>query len=225
MFIAKRYLPYLIAFFLTCCAGTLKIWSRVDEIGTAAMMQPASLPMKMAGWGTARRVKMESQVHRILQDDAHDWRVYRRGDEYADLLVLYGHRKRTFHLPDSCLAGAGITIKSRHAILLQDPAGGAQVPFHALVLEDDGRYQVALYTFVGPEGTPSDLLGLNTAMLLNRMRGQNPKGAALRIIGDMNPAKPLNTQHVCGLAVAALREVGRRVESARFARAVSRSGS
>lgn len=216
MLITKRHMPYLIALVLVCCAGTLKMWSRVDEIGMSTMVQPLSLPRQMAGWSVAQSIKMNPQVHRILQNDGIDWNVYRRRNEFADLLVLYGHRKRTFHLPDSCLAGAGITIKSRHTILLRDSAMGTSVPFHALVLENDGKYRIALYTFVGPKGRPTDLLGLNAAMLMCRMGGQNPRGAALRVIGKMDPAKPLSSQSVCELAVTALREVGDRVEAARF---------
>jgi hypothetical protein len=113
----------------------------------------SALPSKMADWTFQRDNKADSVVRDMLQYDSIQWRAYKRGDQWADLLVLYGHRKRTFHLPDSCLAGAGIKIKSRNVIVLT-MSDGSLVPFHALVLEGDEGPSIALYTFVSPGGIP-----------------------------------------------------------------------
>lgn len=210
---ARRRSPYLVALLLLLGAGMFNMWSRADERGRQVIFAPPPLPAKMAGWTYARDNKADRVVHDMLQDDAMQWRSYKRGKQWADVLVLYGHRKRTFHLPDSCLAGAGISIKSRQVIVLTMPDGSV-VPFHALTLCKDDATRVALYTFVGPSGSPTDLLGLNVGMLLCRVRGQGPKGAAVRVIGPLDSSKPLASQPVCDLALSALREVCRRVDKA-----------
>jgi len=206
-------MPYFIAFALLMSAGLINMWSRAEEQGRAIVFKPEPLPAKMAGWVSVRRVAANKDVHRMLQEDAMQWHTYRQGDSWADLLVLYGHRKRTFHLPDSCLAGAGITIKSRQMVVLTMP-NGALVPFHALMLQKDDCSAIALYTFIGPDGSPTDLLGLNLGMLACRIRGNGPKGAAIRVIGPIDPSKPIASQPICELAAIALKEVGKRVATA-----------
>jgi len=194
-------------------AGAFNMWSRADERGSRIIFNPAPLPAKIGDWHYVSDIKADAVVHRILADDAIQWRTYEHDGQVADLLVLYGHRKRTFHLPDSCLAGAGIDIMARHVVLLTMP-DGSMVPFHALILHKDDMSKVALYTFIGPNGNPTDLLGLNAGMLLCRVRGLGPKGAAVRVIGPIDPDKPLASQAICELAVTALKEVCKRVERA-----------
>lgn len=189
------------------------MWSRADERGARVVFDPKPLPAQISGWKFVGEIVADAEVHRMLADDAIQWRAYERNGQVADLLVLYGHRKRTFHLPDSCLAGAGIAIVARHVVVLTMPDGSV-VPFRALILNDGEATKVALYTFVGPSGNPTDLLGLNASMLWCRLRGLGPKGAAVRVIGPIDPKKPLPSQPVCDLAVAALREVCKRVEKA-----------
>ena len=213
MLVARRRSPYIIALLLLVGAGFFNMWSRADERGSRIVFTPSPLPARMSGWAYARENKADRAVHDMLQDDAMQWRSYKRNGELADVLVLYGHRKRTFHLPDSCLAGAGISIKTRQVIVLTMPDGSV-VPFHALTLCKDDITRVALYTFVGPGGSPTDLLGLNFGMLMCRVRGQGPKGAAVRVIGPLDPSKPLASQPVCDLALSALKEVCKRVEHA-----------
>ena len=224
---ARRRSPYIIALVLLLGAGMFNMWSRADERGSRIVFAPSPLPSQMAGWNSVRDIKADKVVHEMLQDDAMQWRSYKRGGQWADVLVLYGHRKRTFHLPDSCLAGAGITIRSRQVIGLTMP-DGTVVPFHALTLCKDDITRVALYTFVGPGGSPTDLLGLNAGMLMCRIRGQGPKGAAVRVIGPLDSSRPLASQPVCDLALCALREVCKRVENAgpaKSTRKVDRGGA
>lgn len=217
MLVARRNLPYLTALALLVGAGAFNMWSRADERGSLVVFDTSPLPARMAEWAYVRENKTDAVVDRMLQQDAIQWHTYKRGDMTADLLVLYGHRKRTFHLPDSCLAGAGIAIKARHIVSLTMPDGSV-VPFHALVLNKNDVSSVALYTFVSPSGHPTDLLGLNFGMLMCRAQGQGPKGAAVRVIGPIDPDKPLASQAICELAAAALREVCKRVERAAPAR-------
>ena len=204
---------YTIVLVILLAAGLFNTWSRADERGSMVVFDRSALPAKMADWTFECDNKVDSVVRDMLQYDTIQWRRYKRGDQWADLLVLYGHRKRTFHLPDSCLAGAGIKIKSRNVIALTMP-DGTLVPFHALVLDGDDGQSIALYTFVSPGGRATDLLGLNVGMLMCRVRGVGPKGAAIRVIGPLDPSKPLASQAVCDLAVAALKEVCKRVEHA-----------
>lgn len=217
MLVARRRGPYIVALAMLVGAGMFNVWSRADEQGSLVVFSPAPLPSKMCGWAYVNDNKPSPAVHEMLNEDAMQWASYRRGQEWADVLVLYGHRKRTFHLPDSCLAGAGISIKSRQVVALTMPDGSI-VPFHALTLCKDDITRVALYTFVSPGGSPTDLLGLNFGMLICRARGQGPKGAAVRVIGPLDPARPLASQPICDLALSALREVCKRVEQAGPAR-------
>lgn len=223
MHLARKSMSFMITLALLAGAGLFNTWSRADERGARVVFELAALPSEMADWSYVRENRAGGEVHRMLQDDAMQWGTYERGDQQADLLVLYGHRKRTFHLPDSCLAGAGIVIKSRSVIVLTMP-DGSLVPFHALILDRDEGPSIALYTFVGPGGHPTDLLGLNLEMLMCRARGQGPKGAAVRVIGPIDPTKPLASQSVCELAAAALREVCKRVQSAGPARSGNEAG-
>jgi hypothetical protein len=214
---------YLTALALLVGAGAFNMWSRADERGGRIVFDPTPLPARIGDWKLAGEVKADADVHRMLAQDAIQWYRYKRDGQTADLLVLYGHRKRTFHLPDSCLAGAGIDIRARHVVVLTMP-DGSMVPFHALMLyesvsgfeqsENPETPRVALYTFVGPSGNPTDLLGLNAGMLWCRVRGQGPKGAAVRVIGPIDPNKPLASQPICDLAISALKEVCKRVEKA-----------
>jgi len=214
---ARRKVCYITTLALLCGAGLFNMWSRADERGATVVFDPAPLPARIGDWRFVSETKPDPAVHRLLGEDAIQWRVYKNGGQLADLLVLYGHRKRTFHLPDSCLAGAGIDIRARHMVVLTMPDGSV-VPFHALMLRNNDVSNVALYTFVGPNGSPTDLLGLNLGMLWCRVRGQGPKGAAVRVIGPIDPEKPLASQSVCELAAAALKEVCKRVERAAPAR-------
>ncbi len=210
---ARRKVCYLTALALLAGAGAFNMWSRADEQGARVVFDRTPLPARIGGWKRSAELKPDADVHRMLAEDAIQWYRYKHGGQTADLLVLYGHRKRTFHLPDSCLAGAGIEIAARHVVVLTMP-DGSMVQFHALMLNKDDVSRIALYTFVGPSGNPTDLLGLNAGMLWCRVRGEGPKGAAVRVIGPLDPHKPLAAQPVCDLAVAALREVCRRVEKA-----------
>lgn len=213
MLVARRRRSYIIALVLLLGAGAFNVWSRADERGRRVVFNPSPLPVRIGDWKSVRENKADRAVSNMLQEDAMQWRTYRHGEQYADLLVLYGHRKRTFHLPDSCLAGAGIIIKTRQVVVLTMPDGSV-VPFHALMLRKDDTSRIALYTFIGPAGNPTDLLGLNVGMLMCRIRGLGQKGAAIRVIGPLDPDKPLASQPVCDLAIAALKEVCRRVEHA-----------
>lgn len=217
MLVARRRAPYIMALVMLLGAGMMNVWSGANEQGRKIIFDPLPLPARMSGWAYVREQKADQAVHDMLQEDAMQWRAYRKGAQWADVLVLYGHRKRTFHLPDSCLAGAGISIKSRQVIALTMPDGSV-VPFHALTLSKDDISRVALYTFVGPGGNPTDLLGLNIGMLICRVRGRGPKGAAVRVIGPLDPQRPLATQPVCDLALCALKEACKRVEHAGPAR-------
>ena len=224
MLVATKKLSYLTTLALLVGAGVFSLWSRADERGAAVVFDPAPLPARIADWNYVRENKADKVVSKMLQQDAIQWRTYKRGEQTADLLVLYGHRKRTFHLPDSCLAGAGIVITARHILPLTMP-DGTVVPFRALILSKEEGSSIALYTFVGPAGNPTDLLGLNLGMLACRVEGRGPKGAAVRVIGPIDPSKPLASQSVCELAAAALREVCKRVERASPARDRRRAAS
>jgi len=210
---ARQKVCFLTALALLVGAGAFNMWSRADERGAKVVFDPKPLPVRIGDWKFVDEIMADSEVHRMLAEDAIQWRTYERAGQVADLLVLYGHRKRTFHLPDSCLAGAGIAVVARHVVVLTMP-DGSMVPFHALILDDGEASKVALYTFVGPNGNPTDLLGLNAGMLWCRLRGLGPKGAAVRVMGPIDPNKPLPSQPICDLAVAALKEVCKRVEKA-----------
>lgn len=211
MFFSKRYLPGFIALALILGAIVLKTISQAMECGESVGISSASLPSRIGEWRLVKHNPMAPVVHEMLADDARDWNTYRRGDEVADLLVLYGHRKRTFHMPEQCLAGAGMTVTNRQAISLKLPGHKTVIPFNALMLQKDGAVALALYTFIGPDGKATDLLGLNMSIFMCRMRGEKPKGAVLRVIGPMEPDKPLEAQSICDLAARALGLVGQKV--------------
>jgi EpsI family protein len=166
-----------------------------------------------------REQRLDADSLRVLEPDATLWRAYEcpgadeggRDDLGADrppvqpsidLLVVYGHRKKTFHSPAFCIPGGGYQVISKRQATLRLPVvegrrGSAfDLPANAMVIQKGDRRLLVCYWYAqGGETTPG--LARHTLRLLWRRVLHRPAtGALVRVI------TPIGTDEAAGLRTA-----------------------
>lgn len=148
----------------------------------------ARMALPYQGW-TEQDLPLTAGEQELLESDTHLLRRYRSpGGEIVELAVIAGHRKRTVHSPDACLAGGGWETISQRDVLLT--AAGRQVPAIRASLTREGARMAATYFFTDGAFSTRSLPQLQFRQILSRLRGQRPFGAMVRILtsdGDDTP--------------------------------------
>jgi len=117
----------------------------------------------------------------MLQPDDHVNRVYTDADGMtAQLAVIFGHRKTTFHSPGFCLLGGGWNIVAKSRVAFRS-AGGQAVEVNRFLLTREGRQAVVLYYYLEGGRSSTSWVKHQSYLVWDRMRGRPPAGALVRL--------------------------------------------
>jgi EpsI family protein len=151
-----------------------------------------SLPRNVGPEQDGKDIDLDKVSISELDPDDYLWRVYTRPYSYRgtlypiplDFLVVYGHKKQTFHSPGFCLPGGGWQIVSKSDAPVD--ADGLPMPMNLFQIQREIKgqqaKQVVLYCFVQGDRATSSLVAHNVNLLRARIRHQRPTGALVRVI-------------------------------------------
>lgn len=144
------------------------------------------VPTTIAGFRQTEQQDLDDLSKEMLTPDAYIVRTYANTAGYpVYVLVIYGHRKNTFHSPGYCLPGGGWAIQKRviERVPVTSPQGKQyEAEMNRFLLQKDNQKQVVLYCFIeGGRVTPS-IFKHNWYLLQDRLLHRPAMGALLRII-------------------------------------------
>jgi exosortase len=185
---------------------------------TGEVPRLGAVPAVVGPWRMVREQPLDADSLRVLEPDATLWRIY-QGPAVGqiDLLVVYGHRKKTFHSPAFCIPGGGYQVISKRQAVLEvpgdrtpaangrpsgrdlglaagrQPSAVASLPLNAMTVQKgDSRLLVCYWYAEGDETTPG--LARHTLRLLWRRLLHRPAtGALVRVI------TPIGADETAGL--------------------------
>lgn len=143
----------------------------------------SSVPASFGGWRSENR-QLDAVSRSLLEPDAVLWRTYvDPAGVPLDFLVVYGHRKKTFHSPGFCLPGGGWEIVSKRTVNLDLQGGNPRrVCANLFEIQNQGRRQIALYWFAHRGGTTPSLIRHNLGLMCSRVAHQRATGALVRVL-------------------------------------------
>lgn len=153
-----------------------------DEYARAVGLN--QLPRQVAEW-TGKDHTLDKVSLAELEPDDYLWRIYEDPNQIPlDLMVIYGHLKKTFHAPDFCLPGGGWQIVRK----TEESVSTAGVPMRMSVfkiqaqIEGQTYQQMVLYAYLqGDNSTPS-LVGHNWNLLKAHIQRDRSTGTFLRVV-------------------------------------------
>jgi EpsI family protein len=210
--------PLLVPCALLALAGVAVRLVAEDAPGrvVSTPMRLGSVATVAGSWRSIGERPLDAEALRLLAPDATLWRTYRRAGgadvgtprrrRYADpgvasapgsaasrgevdLMVVYGHRKQTFHSPAFCMPGAGYQIITKRQTRLRIPGVAEALPINAMTVQKGNRRLLVCYWYVhGGEATTG--LARHTAGLLwRRLRRQPASGALIRLMTPVGDAE------------------------------------
>lgn len=121
----------------------------------------------------------------MLEPDGALLRQYQSGKGASiELAVIAGHRKKTVHTPDYCLAGGGWETLMQRDVMIK--IGGKQVPAVRALMLRDNKQVVATYFFTDGEYCTRSLLQFQGAQIVKRLRSRGSLGALIRIMAPVS---------------------------------------
>lgn len=179
--------------------------------GGPPSVDTGQVPMRLGDWQGQDLEPLDDLSRQMLQPDAVISRAYQDpAGNGAELLVVYGHRKVTFHSPGQCLLGGGWSIVSKQRRAMA--AGDGRIEVNRFLIQNDGHRAVVLYGYgEGGRFTPSWLthqLYLASA----RARDRAPRGALVRIIVPVAGDEAAADEVGMGFARAALPSILRSLQ-------------
>lgn len=143
----------------------------------------SGVPAEFGGWRSEEH-KLDAVSARLLEPDAVLWRTYVDSEgRPLDFLVVYGHRKKSFHSPGFCLPGSGWEVAAKERLTLEIPgAPGGSVEANLLRIQNKGVQQLALYWFVHGRATTPSLFQHNLNLLKSRLMRRRAFGALVRVV-------------------------------------------
>jgi EpsI family protein len=162
------------------------------------------IPARFGGWRSEEH-KLDAVSARLLEPDAVLWRTYVDPEgRPLDFLVVYGHRKKSFHSPGFCLPGSGWEVAAKERLTLKIPgAPGGSVEANLFRIQNKGVQQLALYWFAHGRTTTPSLFQHNLNLLKSRLMHRRAFGALVRVVVPVVTTE----QDALRRAVVFLREV------------------
>ena len=144
------------------------------------------VPETIAGFWMVEQQELDDLSKQMLTPDAYIVRNYANAAGYpVNVLVIYGHKKNTFHSPGYCLPGGGWAIQKKDVerLSMTAPDGGEYTAeMNRFLLQKGEQKQAVLYCFIeGGRVTPS-IFRHNWYLLQDRLLHRPAMGALLRII-------------------------------------------
>lgn len=160
------------------------VWGRgIDSLKITNPLFLKELRLPFRDWQPTEESLDPDQLRQIkvLDPDAYTMREYQSPDGVeAELAVIAGHQKRSWHTPSFCLA-------SDWEILLEEPdtislPDGMRIPVTRIVMQYNNIQKMVTYFFTdGAYNTPS-LINFQVVQQLKHFKSTIPLGALVRII-------------------------------------------
>jgi len=165
---------------ILAAAQALALLGRESGSGAPARVATGLVAMRLGDWQGRDLGSLDHTSRQMLQPDAVISRLYRdSAGREVELLVIYGHRKATFHSPGQCLLGNGWNIVSKERA--SSALGGREVTMNRFRIQKDANRAVIFYGYVeGGRVTPS-WVKHQFYLAGDRARGRLPMGALVRV--------------------------------------------
>lgn len=165
-------------------AGTF--WGRSiedAEVSTNDFLAQASLSYK--DWKHEDMPLTNSELELLEPDSV----VVRRfispeEDQFAEVAVIAGHRKKTLHTPGFCMVGGGWEITDQRNSTLN--VAGQEIPAVSAVLQKDHTRLLSTYFFTDGDYFTNSLPRFLAIQMVKRLKSRIPVGALVRIIVSAN---------------------------------------
>lgn len=128
----------------------------------------AKVPMELAGY-TGSEVPKDQELAEYLEADDIRGIRYQRGDDLADVSLIYGQSWRTVHTPKACLPSAGWSVMWEEYV--QVPCDPAELPHPGPVrgelmrADRDGQSMLVLFVFAHQGGSEADYVKHSFAVM------------------------------------------------------------
>ncbi|MCS6830171.1 MAG: EpsI family protein [Armatimonadota bacterium] len=184
----KDYRPnYVVVIAMFLLAWGMVVYARQAENRVVTFpIDTNQVPSTIAGFRMVEQQDLDDLSKQMLTPDAYIVRNYANAAGYpVNVLVIYGHRKNTFHSPGYCLPGGGWAIQKKEVerVPMVAPDGRQyEAEMNRFLLQKNEQKQVVLYCFIeGGRVTPS-IFRHNWYLLQDRLLHRPAMGALLRII-------------------------------------------
>ncbi len=179
-----RRMGYLLTALLGAALVTAMAWHPAPPprfLGVAA----GTVPRAVAGYVGADQ-PVAPQVRAALASADIVSRLYGRGGDQVDFLLIGGTDRTALHDPRSCLVGAGWTLDDDHAEALPGTRVSARV-CHAVGLPGAPDYDI-VYLYVENGRVINRVTQIRAAMLWSALLGRkNQPVYFLRLLRPLNP--------------------------------------
>lgn len=101
-------------------------------------------------------------------------------DQFAEVAVIAGHRKKTLHTPGFCMVGGGWEIVDQRDTTLK--VAGIEIPAVSAVLQKDRARLLSTYFFTDGDYFTRSLPRFLAVQMVKRLRSRIPLGALVRVI-------------------------------------------
>ncbi|MCS6950871.1 MAG: EpsI family protein [bacterium] len=184
----SEYRPnYWIVIAMFLLAWGMVVYARQAENRVVTFpIDTGQVPNTIAGFRMVEQHDLDDLSKQMLTPDAYIVRSYANEAGYpVNVLVIYGHRKNTFHSPGYCLPGGGWAIQKKsieHIPVVAPDGREYKAAMNRFLLQKGEQRQVVFYCFVeGGRVTPS-IFKHNWYLLQDRLLHRPAMGALLRII-------------------------------------------
>jgi EpsI family protein len=215
------YLHFVVPCVLLAVAGVVVRVAAEEKPGRIAG-SPVRLERvaRVAGpWRCVAERDLDAETRSMLAPDATLWRTYRRATAprgawsgEVDLLVVYGHRKQTFHSPAFCMPGSGYEVITKRQMRLPFRGSGTGLPVNAMTVQKGNRRLLVCYWYVQDGEATTGLVRHTAGLLWRRLRRERASGALIRMItptGEADAPALHTIADFTGAVYPALKEVMR----------------
>lgn len=184
----REYRPnYWVVIAMFLVAWGMVVYARQAETRVITFpIDTKQVPASIAGFHLVEEQDLDDLSKQMLTPDAYVVRNYANEAGYpVNVLVIFGHRKNTFHSPGYCLPGGGWAIQKKQVerIPVVAPDGRQyEAPMNRFLLQKNELKQVVLYCFVESGRVTPSIFRHNWYLLQDRLLHRPAMGALLRII-------------------------------------------
>lgn len=144
----------------------------------------ADLKVPYHDWKTSP-IEITARERELLEPDGLLMRRYTAPYKHVvDLAVIAGHRKKTIHTPDYCLAGGGWDTIAQHDSYLM--LKGKRIRTVRSLLMHEKNQVVAVYFYTDGDATMTSLVEFQLHQMRRRMLAKGSLGALVRFLAPVN---------------------------------------
>ncbi len=145
------------------------------------------VPYTIGNWITTDVNRLPNEAVELLTPDAVINRTYRHtSGKYCDVLIVYGHRKNSFHSPSYCLPGDGWNLQNEYRFKVLGTR--TAIPFRAMLMEKASSRILIIYSYIQGDAANVGLVRHNMGLAVKRLHRQPAMGAMVRLMIPMENA-------------------------------------